>query len=218
MTSPITREEALSVFSEDQLRTYTTRAVQHIRDVETRDILMNVGLPDWPVIGLGFPETNCETLALVRDWGSLREYTRTDFLPSNSEDWPVLAVSWPTGDTVILNPDHGTVIFVRDDEYFPINTDLKSYIRFLIVLKREAPMNPHNDFEEFFDLDTEPIRRNIQEQWRRIDPPALGRRSALWYEILLQLHDPEAYHNSCAEEYPYPYFEEDIIRSHENKE
>ncbi|MBU7600407.1 SUKH-4 family immunity protein [Streptomyces sp. P38-E01] len=101
---------------------------------------------------------------------------------------------------------HGT------DE-FRTNTDLDSYTRFLLSLKREAPMDPDKDFEDFFDLDTEAVRHRMQEQWKEIDPCALGFRSSLWYELLLVMHFPEAYHGSSAVDFPYPFFEESLISS-----
>ncbi|MCK1797040.1 SUKH-4 family immunity protein [Streptomyces sp. XM4193] len=217
MENLITRNELLEHFTEDQLITYPEEAIEHVTDRTARNILRSTGLPSWPVIGFEFSATPTEGPHLVRDWENLNQYLEGDshLLPADADDWLVLATYFPFVDHLLLDPRVGGVHQVRHgtDEFCRTNTDLSSYARFLLCLKREAPMDPDNDFEDFFDLDTEAVRHRLQEQWKEIDPCALGFRSSLWYELLLVMHFPEAYHGSSAVEFPYPFFEESLINS-----
>lgn len=220
MNPPTSRLDMLTFFDESQLMIYSHEEVQFIEDEEAKDILTNVGLPNWPVMGFDFSESPEGRLQLVRDWENLYQYIErgTGFLPTKVADWPVLATYFPSVDHLLLDPRSGTVHVVRhgSEDFYPLHSSLRTYIHFLLILKKEAPMTPDNDFEDFFELDTDAIRRRIQQQWREVDPFALRKRSSIWYELLLVMHEPEAYHYSCAEDFPYPFFEEGIIREYAN--
>ncbi|MCK1797042.1 SUKH-4 family immunity protein [Streptomyces sp. XM4193] len=204
----ITYEDLLEVFNEDDI----VRSDQ-IEGAETvapsvLHTLENVGVPTPPspwfeyVEDIGSSETVLEIDEPIR---------QAQGITSSA----LLCIAEIPYDAIALDPADGKVYCVPDGgSIYQLNTSLENYVHFLLVLHRHA-LPRETDGE--WDLDTEDpeaARQQIQRLWREVDPAALGVRESAWYRILLDFVDPEAHHHSDAVTYPYPFFEEDLIRAH----
>lgn len=213
---PLTnKKEMLDAFTQDQLRTFPLSALREVESQDCRELLAEVGLPVWDQPFLSFPQSTEGELEFIGKWGYYSNLRDEGLLTEENAKWPVLAYFEPNA--VLLNPRRGSVHYLRPDysEFYLLNSSLDAYIYFLRTLKVAAPTSPADDFADLLDLNLEGVRSSLQAQWKASDSVALSRRSSLWYEILLHLHDPDAHHFDDAESYPYPYFDDDIIRAFE---
>ncbi|MCK1797041.1 SUKH-4 family immunity protein [Streptomyces sp. XM4193] len=205
----------MSVFTDKQIRRYPLEAVCDVENPQAREALTSIGLPAWPQIWFKFPDPphRPETLGDSSYYRRIVELGNGP-IPPEALDWHVLATF--SVNKIVLNTHTGEVHYIRpnEDDAYVLHRSLGSFIQFLCALKKNAPMTPDEDFEDFFELDLDLVRSTLQAEWREIEPYALRRKSSVWYEVLLILHDPEAWHGEDAESYPYPFFEEDVIAAH----
>ncbi|MBU7600408.1 SUKH-4 family immunity protein [Streptomyces sp. P38-E01] len=204
----ITHEDLLQVFNEEEIsRRDRIEGVDTV-DPSTLHALQNIGVPTPPspwfeyVEDLGSSETVIEIDEPTRQSGGITSSA-------------LLCIAEIPYDTIVLDPADGKVYCVPSGgSIYQLNTSLENYIHFTLILHQHALPREKDGEWDLDAQDSEAARQQIQHLWREVDPAALGIRESAWYRVLLDFVDPEAHHHSDAVTYPYPHFEEDLIRTH----
>ncbi|MER5944814.1 SUKH-4 family immunity protein [Streptomyces sp. NPDC001904] len=169
MSSNLDRSMLEAVFAPDELITAPESILGPVTDADARDVLATLGIPVWENPWFDLDDGIGERLEPVED------------------DW--IGLGMIPYDDIAFDPGTGKVhCLPQDGESYLLNSDLRSFVHFLYLLKLESP---NYDWESHRKVELEEVRARIQETMTSIDPAALENPESRWFDVLTYLVDPE---------------------------
>ncbi|MHC5262585.1 SUKH-4 family immunity protein [Streptomyces sp. UC4497] len=194
MSSPLTRDEMLTVFAEDELILLGEELLGEISDVDSREVLRTLGLPVWENPWFDMDDEVSERLQHTSDW-DVGLTDRFDEIPQGAEEW--ISLGTIPYDDIAFDASTGVVYCLSDESgIYPLNSSLRNFIHFLYVLQSERPKFDveHARYEQEGEGDPEATRRRAKDAMEKIDPTALEHPDSRWHEVLDCIVDPELHY------------------------
>ncbi|MFD7299057.1 SUKH-4 family immunity protein [Streptomyces sp. NPDC059897] len=194
MSSPLTRNEMLTVFSEDELMLPSEELLGEIPDVDSREVLRTLGLPVWENPWFDMDDEVSERLQSVAGW-DVGLSDRFDEIPQGAERW--ISLGTIPYDDIAFDASTGVVYCLSDESgIYPFNSSLRNFIHFLYLLQSERPKFDieHPRYEQEGEDDPEMTRRRVKDAMEEIDPAALENPDSRWHEVLDYIVDSELHY------------------------
>ncbi|MFF3495251.1 SUKH-4 family immunity protein [Streptomyces sp. NPDC002795] len=194
MSSPLTRNEMLTVFSEDELMLPSEELLGEIPDVDSREVLRTLGLPVWENPWFDMDDEISERLQRVSDW-DVGLADRFDEIPQGAEEW--ISLGTIPYDDIAFDASTGVVYCLSDESgIYPFNSSLRNFIHFLYLLQSERPKFDieHPRYEQEGEDDPEMTRRRVKDAMEEIDAAALENPDSRWHEVLDYIVDSELHY------------------------